>query len=172
MKKSNYTITRFDIERDDFYVEIVPTTLDNDDFLEFWLCNDHHSVKELMFGCDAKHCPEDTWEQRIIDVIDTYIEQYDDFDIYYDVGSGIYEAIDIHNAQITEMQKLGDALTEQYSDIENTSVNDIFCDAMKNHIGMSIWLCCEANSCEKDHPWMTTEDWRVVKTEQNDDKEN
>ena len=83
-----------------------------------------------------------------------------------------YEAIDIHNAQIVELQKLGEELTKQYADIETTPANDIFCEAMKNHIGMAVWLCCEANSCEEDNPWMTTEDWLVVKTEQNDNKEN
>ena len=54
MRKTTYTVTRFDVD-DEFYVEVSPRT-DNKgkEMYDFYLCKDDYGVKELMFGMYAR----------------------------------------------------------------------------------------------------------------------
>lgn len=173
MKKTTNVVVRIDIEREGFCVEIMPYMHDGEEWLEFMLCNEEYGFKDLMFCVRRKDCPEDVWEDCISDEIDDCIESYyetiesldaADFecgDCCCDYGSEIYEAIDFHNEQIDAMQELGVGMLNEYEDIEDTSVNTLFCEAYQSHVSMAIWLCCMANAFD-DNKWMTTEDWRVV----------
>lgn len=74
MKKTTYTVTRFDI-RNGFYVEITPTTdKDGDKIYDFVLCLENYGIKSFMFGLFAKDCPEECWEEMIENNVDKYIE--------------------------------------------------------------------------------------------------
>ena len=73
----------------------------------------------------------------------------------------VYEIIEVHNEMVDKFHQLGKALTQTYSDVESTPVNDMFVAAYKSVIEMSIMLCCEAN--ERDGcVWCTDENWHVI----------
>ena len=84
MKKTTYTVTRFDIE-DGFYVEVSPNTdKDGKKMYDFVLCLEDYGIKSFMFGLFAKDCSEETWEKIIKNNVDEYIEIFlDDMD-YWD----------------------------------------------------------------------------------------
>ena len=46
MKKSTYTVTRFDAGHDKFYVEVSPTTLDGEEMWEFFICKEDYDIKD------------------------------------------------------------------------------------------------------------------------------
>jgi hypothetical protein len=73
----------------------------------------------------------------------------------------ILEAIEMHNEHVDKMQELAEVLLKTYPDVENTPVNNVFCEACNGIVGMSIWLCCEMNSIDVGK-WMTDENWHVV----------
>lgn len=87
-------------------------------------------------------------------------------------NSSVYEAIDIHNEHVDKLQAFGKALLEQYSNVEETPINEAFCEVFNGAIGNAIYLCCEANELEGEVNWMTTADWHVVdKVEEDHDPE-
>lgn len=87
-------------------------------------------------------------------------------------SSSVYEAIEIHNEHVDKLQALGKVLLEQYSNIEETPVNETFCEVFNGVVGNAIYLCCEANELEGEANWMTTLDWHVIdKVEEHHDPE-
>ena len=74
----------------------------------------------------------------------------------------VFEAIDYHNEMVDKMQDLAETLLKVYPNVEETEVNDVFCNAFGSLGTMAILLCCEANAIEDEHPWMTTGDWHVM----------
>lgn len=76
MKKTTYTVTRFDID-DEFYVEVSPYS-DNDgkEMFDFVLCREGYGIKDSMFGLYADACPPSMWEEMIEGNVDEYIEIY------------------------------------------------------------------------------------------------
>jgi len=66
MKKTNYNVTRFDIENcmhEGFYVEVTPN--EKEGIFEFVLCQERYGLKSFMFGLMMKDAPEETWEDLI-----------------------------------------------------------------------------------------------------------
>lgn len=77
MKKTTYTVTKFDIEDDGFYVEVTPTTNDDgDELYDFYLCKDDYGEKSLMFGLYAEDCPPSEWENMIEANVYEYIKTF------------------------------------------------------------------------------------------------
>ena len=84
MKKTTYTVTRFDI-REGFYVEVTPSTdKDGKEMYDFVLCLENYGIKSLMFGLFANDCQEETWEEMIENNVDEYIESFLDDMEYWD----------------------------------------------------------------------------------------
>ena len=75
MKKTTYTVTRFDI-KDKFYVEVSPIIINGNEMYEFHICNEDCAIKELMFGVYQNDCPENTWEEMIESNVDWHVEAY------------------------------------------------------------------------------------------------
>ena len=77
MKKTTYTVTRFDIENN-FYVECTPL----DAVVEFYLCRTGYSLKMYMFGLYADQCPETMLEEivenNVYDYIPDFLEEIED----------------------------------------------------------------------------------------------
>lgn len=71
MKKTTYTVTRFEYDNE-FYIEV---TLYND-VVEFVLCNKHYGIKKLMFGLSKEDCLEEVWEELISNNIESYIDEF------------------------------------------------------------------------------------------------
>ena len=84
MKKTTYTVTRFDVD-DEFYVEVSPSTDDKGKKMyEFVLCKEDYGLKSYMFGVFAKDCPPNEWEDIIERNVDIYIEGFiEDMDIEF-----------------------------------------------------------------------------------------
>lgn len=78
MKKTTYTVTRFDIE-DGFYVEVSPNA-EGKPMYDFFLCKEEYGIKDFMFGLYTKDCPPSEWEDMIeanvYGCIENYIESY------------------------------------------------------------------------------------------------
>ena len=74
MKKTTYTVTRFDI-KDEFYVEVTPSDAD-EGFIDFILGNKEYGIKELMYGVAIKDILSVEWEHLIDETVDAYIEKY------------------------------------------------------------------------------------------------
>jgi hypothetical protein len=68
MKKSTYTITRFDVD-DRFYVEVSP----NKDMFDFVLCMENYGIKFFMLGLYKKDCPKEIWEEIIESNVEYWI---------------------------------------------------------------------------------------------------
>ena len=76
MKKTTYTVTRFDIE-DGFYVEVSPSTgNEGKEMYDFFLCKENYGIKELMFGLYANDCQPSEWEDMIAANVDDYIKTF------------------------------------------------------------------------------------------------
>lgn len=73
----------------------------------------------------------------------------------------LWDIIQLHNNHADAMQKLAKALIETYPDIEQTPVNDAFCEAFNSMGAEAVELCCEAN--EAAPRWATTESWNIVR---------
>lgn len=71
MTASTYIITRYDVNTE-FYVEV--TDLNGE--VEFYLCKQNYSTKQLMFGLHSVDCPKETWESLIESSV------YDYFDLF------------------------------------------------------------------------------------------
>ena len=82
MKKTTYTVTRFDID-DEFYVEVSP----NGEMIEFVLCMQNYGMKSFMFGLQKNDCPEEMWEELIENNVDEYIEIFLNNKEYWDSQS-------------------------------------------------------------------------------------
>ncbi len=76
----------------------------------------------------------------------------------------LYEMIDYHNEMIDKMSDLAETLLDTYKDVEETAVNDAYCDAWDHLQAQAIFLCCEANSIDNGG-WCTTEGWYVMRNE-------
>lgn len=202
MVKTSYTVTRFDVGYQGFYVEVAPITFGECDMIAFILCNEEHDVRIEMCGCVKEDAPESAWEQIILHEMmycDHFSEYWtavaavenaldetsvDDYDAdaaddveckFCDKYDFIMEAIDYHNEHVEDMQDLAEALLRQYPDIEKTEVNDVFCQAFNSKDATAILLCCEANSLFEDGDYMVTDDGYVVERDEcecNGDCEN
>ena len=76
MKKTTYTVTRFDVD-DDFYVEVSPSTDDKGkETYDFVLCKENYEIKELMFRLYASDYQPSEWENIIEANVDEYIENF------------------------------------------------------------------------------------------------
>lgn len=76
MKKTTYTVTRFDVD-DDFYVEVSPSTDDKGkEMYDFVLCKENYEIKELMFRLYANDYQPSEWEDVIEANVDEYIENF------------------------------------------------------------------------------------------------
>ena len=177
MKKIIYTTTRFNIYDNEFYVEVSPYEEHGEKWLAFTLCKEKYGIKSFMFGLKAETCPEEEWENlieaNVYDYIETFIEEMDIWENAFEsecVSSGVYEAIEMHNEHVDKMQTLAEALIDQYPDIEETPVNQIFCEAFAGIVGNAIYLCCEANNID-NCVWQTTGDWHVVKDDDTTEEE-
>lgn len=189
MVKTSYTVTRFDVGYQGFYVEVTPTTFGGREMIEFILCNEEYGMKNSMVGFMKEDCPESEWEQIIMGELlqnghislywddiaaietesdeepDASCEAECDCDDCCGQCGNIYEAIDLHNAHIEDLQDLAEALIKQYPCIEETPVNDVFCKTFDSTKGVSIFLCCEANEFD-DGEWMVTDDGYVVREDE------
>lgn len=87
----------------------------------------------------------------------------DDIMVNYDDGS-LYEAIDLHNEHVEKMLDLGKLLFDRFNYADQ--VIDAFIDVFNSAAGTAILLCCEGNSMEDDPVWMVTEDFHVVRKEE------
>lgn len=65
--------------------------------------------------------------------------------------------IEQHNEQLNGMYGLAEILLETYPDVENTHVNEVFCELMNGMIEQSIQICAIAN-CVDDVEWYTDEE--------------
>lgn len=84
MKKTTYTTTRFDIDGE-FYVEVSPDTdLLGREMFEFVLCKRNYGIKSFMVGLYKRDCPEDTWEEIIMENIKECIERFVEDMEYFD----------------------------------------------------------------------------------------
>lgn len=180
MKKTTYKVTRFDVS-DDYYVEVTPDVWpDGTSAVDFVLCKNRYGIKSLMFGLSLATCPESEWEDMIIANVDDYIAGFEEdmefletepeskfcdncvCDCKDNGANGIYEGIDIHNETVNKLQDLAESLTKTYPDVEETEVNEAFCELWGKIITSAIWLCCEANH-EDGGGWCTTSDWHVMR---------
>ena len=76
MKKTTYTVTRFDVG-DEFYVEVSPSTDDKGkEMYDFVLCKENYEIKELMFRLYANDYQPSEWEDVIEANVDEYIENF------------------------------------------------------------------------------------------------
>ena len=66
------------------------------------------------------------------------------------------DLIEKHNEQLDAMYGLANLLMEIYPDVEETNVNDAFCDAMNGLIEQGIHLCAMAN-CAEEEKWYMDE---------------
>ena len=87
----------------------------------------------------------------------------DDVVIDYNDDS-LYEAIDLHNEHVDKMLELGRVLLEKFD--EDDPVIEKFVEVFNSAIATSIFLCCEANSREDNPVWMTTEEFFVVREDE------
>ena len=189
MVKTSYTVTRFDVGYQGFYVEVTPTTFRGREMIDFILCNEEYDKTRVMVGFMKEDCPESEWEQIIMGEllnnghISLYWDDIEAMETAHDETfdescedecdcedccgkcDNVYEAIDLHNGHIEDLQDLAAALIKQYPDIDDTPVGEAFGKAFNSLIGTSIWLCCEANALH-DGKWMTTEDWYVVREDE------
>ena len=67
------------------------------------------------------------------------------------------ELIEQHNDQLDTMYGLANVLMETYPDVEDTYVNDAFCDAMNCVIEQGVHLCVMAN-CSVGNKWYMDDD--------------
>ena len=74
MKKTQYTVTRFDIKNTSYYVEV--TQNDKENVYDFVLCLEGYGFKLYMFGLKMEDSPEETWEELIENNIYDYIRIY------------------------------------------------------------------------------------------------
>ena len=173
MKKSSYTVTRFDVDNE-YYVEVTPYFEHNEEYLDFTLCKERYGFKSFMFGLKKQDCPESEWENMIESNVYDYISSFEeDIEIlesafekeYFTdnscIDDSLLEAIEMHNNHVDKMQDLAQTLMDTYPDVENTDVDKAFGEAFNSIIGNAIYLCCEANGFNNGK-WGTTEDWHVV----------
>ena len=64
----------------------------------------------------------------------------------------LIDLIEQHNRELEHMYELAELLLETYSGIEDTDVNDVFCDVMNGMTEQSVRLCAIAN-CVSDVEW-------------------
>lgn len=72
----------------------------------------------------------------------------------------LYEAIDLHNEHVDKMLDLGYILFNMFD--KNDPVIDAFREVFNSAAGMSIYLCCEANSRERKPAWSVAENLYVI----------
>ena len=72
----------------------------------------------------------------------------------------LYEAIDLHNEHVDKMLDLGHILFDMFD--EDDPVIDAFREVFNSAAGMSIYLCCEANSRERKPAWSVYEDLHIA----------
>ena len=72
----------------------------------------------------------------------------------------LYEAIDLHNEHVDKMLDLGRILFDMFD--EDDPVIDAFREVFNSAAGISIHLCCEANSRENKPVWSVAEDLYVI----------
>ena len=158
MKRRTFAVTRFDLERDGYYVDIVPG---ENGCVDAFLCNEDFDMDKrlYMYSIPLSLCSEDEWGNEILQGIDEYIKEFEESksDNNYDVC----DMIELHNNHADAMQKLAIAMIETYPDIEQTPVNDAFCEAFNSMGAEAVELCCEAN--EAAPRWATTESWNIVR---------
>lgn len=178
MKKSTYTTTRFDIGYCGYYVEVVTSIRNDEEFVEFLICQEGYGIKCFALGVPKKNCPEERWEEIITDGLLRYgwvamfcenietlesehEENYDDtmccginFDDLQDIIVGF-------NKHAEYMNNMYEALMKQYPDFKDTDSFECFYDAFNSLGGLAVQLCCEANEFE-DATWMVTDDYYVV----------
>lgn len=80
----------------------------------------------------------------------------------------IFDVIEIHNKQIEKMQDLAQSLVDTFPNVDNTPVNEAFCNLYEVFAQMAILLCCEANSEDPDSKWATSEAWHVMSDDEFD----
>ena len=71
----------------------------------------------------------------------------------------IIDMVADHNEMVERVLALGDALFETYPDVEETEVNEAFCELHGKMVEMAIRVCCDANT--EVTGWYTDEEWRV-----------
>lgn len=69
----------------------------------------------------------------------------------------LVDLIEKHNEQLDTMYELAETLLETYPDIEETSVNDVFCNLMNVLTEQSVQLCAIAN-CVSNVEWYMDEE--------------
>lgn len=71
----------------------------------------------------------------------------------------IIDMVADHNEMVERVLALGDALLETYPDVEETEVNEAFCELHSKMVEMAIRVCCDANT--EVTGWYTDEEWHV-----------
>ena len=66
------------------------------------------------------------------------------------------DVIEKHNEQLDALYGMAEILLETYPDVEDTHVNDAFCDVMNGMIEQSVQLCAVAN-CVGNVEWYMDE---------------
>ena len=82
----------------------------------------------------------------------------------------IIDMVADHNEMVDRVLELGDMLLETYPDVEETEVNDAFCELHGKVVEMAIRVCCDANT--EVTGWYTDENWRVWNDEVMPPEEN
>ena len=60
MKKTELKVIRYEVT-DTFFVEVIQ----EGEMVGFWLCHKGYAIKDFMFGCMVKDCPESEYEDFI-----------------------------------------------------------------------------------------------------------
>jgi hypothetical protein len=79
------------------------------------------------------------------------------------------DLIEKHNEQLEHMYELAELLLETFPGIEQTDVNDAFCNVMNDLTEQSVQLCAMAN-CLDDVNWYMDEEGFVFTDGTNDEE--
>lgn len=160
MKRKTFSIVRYDLERDGYYVQIEPSS---PHLFEVWLYNIDIPNKRKLVTTLKDTVPEEKWENFVLKYIDETIKRFENDENVFDYFQiDLYEIINLYNDHADAMQNLAEKLIETYPDVESTPVNEAFCEAFNSMGAEATELCCEANAVEDKPKWSTTESWHVV----------
>lgn len=81
----------------------------------------------------------------------------------------IYEMINHHNNSIEKMQTLAEKLLD-IENIEETPVNQAFCDAFNSLKASAIMICCEANAINSESWYVDEFGYILSNNEENSEK--
>ena len=72
MKKTTYTVTRYDI-KEGFYVEVTPDITLKEEIYKIYLCSEDYDIKMFVYGILKKHTES---EEHILSIINSDIDRH------------------------------------------------------------------------------------------------